>query len=292
MIHEPQIMPAEGMSVEQLRNEADNLERFRNKLIAIYSESTGKPVAEISAMLQRGDCYFTAEEALAAGIVHEIQSVTRPTTVALAASIPMKMVAMLKATETKEPPKMTITPTALKGKFPKLYALAKPATILAAMEQPELTEETAVECMVDDVAAENEMLRKRISELEAELAAVKTSAVLPQAVANPTPTPTGTAGPSASAAGNTSGVTLPANANAYTGVGARPANATSVPPISAAGTGSTTENARDEWEAKVNEFVATGKERATAIRLAAKKYPELRERVVAEANVGRRLSIQ
>ena len=283
MIHEPRMLPTEGMTVEAMRNEAANLERFRNKLIAIYSESTGKPVAEITGMLQRGDCYFTAEEAFAAGIVHEIVSVTRPTTVALSANIPMKMVAWLKATETQEPPKMSITPTALKGKFPRLYALAKAATILAAMEKPDLTEEMAVEAMADDVAAENEMLRQRVAQLESELAALKTSSVLPQANAAPG---------AVAAAGAQAVVGSLTNPAQFSGVGARPANATTVPPISAAAGTQSTATPQAEWESKIDEFIAQGHERSKAVRLANKKYPQLREQVVAAANPGRQLSIQ
>jgi hypothetical protein len=220
-----------------------------------------KPIEAVAEMLESGDRYFTSEEAKQVGLVDEVLPLVRPTVLALTSRLDSKMVAMLTATELPkaEPKKMGITPTLLKTKYPKLYALANPAKILAMMEDETMTEEGAVQTMGADLATENEMLKQKLMALEAELASMKSAPVVVDASMNQDP-------------------------NKVNCQGSRqPTPVTSVPKIEANGTGSPVVSAEQEWNQRIAEVVAAAKvDKVTATRRVNRQYPGLRERVLAE----------
>lgn len=76
MIHNPWVN-ASG-DAEELRKTADVLDKTRDALISGYARS-GKSRAEIITMLD-AETWFTADEALAAGFVDEVQSTDQPIT--------------------------------------------------------------------------------------------------------------------------------------------------------------------------------------------------------------------
>lgn len=73
MLHWPWV-EAVG-SAKALRETADTLERFGDRMISIYAAKTRKPPAEIRRLLERGDVWLDAREAQALGIV---DTVTEP----------------------------------------------------------------------------------------------------------------------------------------------------------------------------------------------------------------------
>lgn len=263
MWHEPRIMPdGEMLTADTLRAQADQLDQFKGSILRIYAGKIKKPIETIAEMLKSGDRYFTSEEAKAFGVVDEVLPVVRPTALALRNRLDEKMVAMLTAIELPkpEPKKMGITPTLLKTKYPKLYALANPAKILAMMEDDSMTEEMAVQTMGGDLAAENEMLKQKLAELEAKLASMQMApVVVDQAVAA-------------------------ADANKVNCAGSRqPTPVTSVPEIQANGSGKPAMTAEQEWNQRIADIVAQAKvDKVTAVRRANRQYPELRQRVLAE----------
>lgn len=264
MWHEPRIMPdGEMMTADTLRAQADQLDQFKGSILRIYAEKMQKPIETVAEMLKSGDRYWTSEEAKAAGVVDEVLPVVRPTALALKTRLDEKMVAMLTATELPkaEPKKMAITPTLLKTKYPKLYALANPAKILAMMEDDTMTEEMAVQTMGGDLAAENEMLKQKLAELEAQLASMQSApVVVDQAVGAADPNKVNCAG------------------------SRQPVTVTSVPDIQATGSGKPTMSAEQEWNQRVAEIVAQAKvDKVTAVRRANRQYPGLRDRVLAES---------
>lgn len=70
MVHAPWTWAAGN--ADQLRREADTLERFESALIATYQARTGKSVDELKAMLAE-DTWMTAQEAVDAGFADRIE---------------------------------------------------------------------------------------------------------------------------------------------------------------------------------------------------------------------------
>lgn len=75
MIHAPW---SEGAgTARDHRNEAEGLERLGEAMIAAYAARTGKPADQFRRMLDQGDTWFTAREALAIGLIDEITPALR-----------------------------------------------------------------------------------------------------------------------------------------------------------------------------------------------------------------------
>jgi ATP-dependent protease ClpP protease subunit len=75
MIHAPW---SEGAgTARDHRNEAEGLERMGEAMIAAYAARTGKPADQFRRMLDQGDTWFTAREALAIGLIDEITPALR-----------------------------------------------------------------------------------------------------------------------------------------------------------------------------------------------------------------------
>lgn len=91
MIHNPLVDRAGG-NASDLRKTADDLERMQGELLDIYEARTGIDRATLQKYLD-AETYFTAEEALAAGMIDKIEG-------ELEASVSLEAVARLDSTKT------------------------------------------------------------------------------------------------------------------------------------------------------------------------------------------------
>jgi ATP-dependent Clp protease, protease subunit len=91
MIHNP-LVPATGGNADDLRKTADDLERMQGELLDIYQSRTGIERAKLQKYLD-AETYFTAEEALAAGLIDAIEG-------ELEASVSLEAVARLNPEKT------------------------------------------------------------------------------------------------------------------------------------------------------------------------------------------------
>lgn len=91
MIHNP-LVPATGGNADDLRKTADDLERMQGELLDIYQARTGIERAKLQNYLD-AETYFTAEEALAAGLIDAIEG-------ELEASVSLEAVARLNPEKT------------------------------------------------------------------------------------------------------------------------------------------------------------------------------------------------
>lgn len=71
MVHAPWMSEISG-NARDLRNAASGLDAMSQGMIAAYRAKTGKPAAEIAALLDGSDHWFTPAEALAFGLIDEI----------------------------------------------------------------------------------------------------------------------------------------------------------------------------------------------------------------------------
>jgi ATP-dependent protease ClpP protease subunit len=69
MLHAPST--SGGGNSEQLREQADFLDRVANQIVSLYATRSGKTTAEVATWL-RGETWFTAEEAKASKLIDEI----------------------------------------------------------------------------------------------------------------------------------------------------------------------------------------------------------------------------
>jgi len=70
MLHDPAVA-VEG-DAKKLQQAVDCLNRFAESARQLYAEKTKRPVAEIHALLEKGDSWLSAAEALALGLIDEI----------------------------------------------------------------------------------------------------------------------------------------------------------------------------------------------------------------------------
>lgn len=75
MIHKPHIS-VWGATSDKLRQQADLLDKIEGEMRSLYSAKTGKSDAEIAEILAQGDTWYTADEAVAAGFVDEVEGET------------------------------------------------------------------------------------------------------------------------------------------------------------------------------------------------------------------------
>lgn len=179
MIHNPS-MDASGDD-EQLTKDADLLAKLKASMIDAYATKTKMPPTAIEKMM-RDETYLNAEEALAAGFVDEIVDYATPSRVVTAQSrdrMPFRVVAVLGAAsdsgeqleDHKENPvpdskPVAVTVKQIKAKYPK----ASSDFIVKAMEE-EMTAEQVTEELVEQLTAENEELKAKVSAMEEELTA-------------------------------------------------------------------------------------------------------------------------
>ena len=74
MIHKPSVSIFSATS-DKLRAQADLLDKIEGEMRALYSAKTGMSDDEIKTILDAGDTWYTAEEALTAGFFDEIEGV-------------------------------------------------------------------------------------------------------------------------------------------------------------------------------------------------------------------------
>ncbi len=125
MIHNP-LIPMTGGNADELRKTADNLERMQGELLDIYEARTGIDRAQLQKYLD-AETYFTAEEALAAGLIDKIEG-------ELEASVSLEAVARLD--REKVPAALRALATkgkVMKGKNAKMLALEEELAKLKAM---------------------------------------------------------------------------------------------------------------------------------------------------------------
>lgn len=76
MLHRTQHGSLEKANAETLRSCADNLDMIDRLAVEIFAAATSRPAAEIEAW-ERASTTFSAREALAAGLAHEVVSLNR-----------------------------------------------------------------------------------------------------------------------------------------------------------------------------------------------------------------------
>jgi Protease subunit of ATP-dependent Clp proteases len=72
MIHKPSVT-VWGATADKLRQQAELLDKIEGEMRGLYSAKTGKSDEEIAEILAQGDVWYTADEAVAAGFVDEIE---------------------------------------------------------------------------------------------------------------------------------------------------------------------------------------------------------------------------
>ena len=265
MLHSP--YSETGGTADEMMNKASLLAQMKRSMIAAYCEKTKKQATDFESILSK-DTFLNAEQCLAYGLVNRITPA--PITGRIFAriqSMPHGIVQALfgagpsgdNREKTKEQSMSSQTPVAatvkqIKAAFPK----AKSDFIVRAMEQ-EMPMEQVAATFATEAMSENEMLVARMSAMETEIAALK--AASPSAPL-PTQQPEATYEPEARAVAKSG-----------------------VKPVAKAASSTPTVSAKVRWNQLVQAKIAQGMDRAKACRIANKENPEVREQLVAEANV-------
>lgn len=264
MIHNPS-MRAEGDD-EQLSKDAGLLAKLKASMIDAYSSKTKIAPTAIEKMM-RDETYLNAEEALAAGFVDEIVDYATPSRVVTAKSkeaMPFRVVAALggasdsgeQPEEHKEAPVSDSQPVAMtvkqiKAKYPK----ASSDFIVKAMEE-EMTEDQVAEQLVEELTAENEELKAKVSAMEEEQVA-KAESDEEEVVAEEEEEEQ----PAAKVAAKS---------------GAKP--------VAHVAGGRQTKSAKSMWQDAVSKATAEGLARPQAVAKANRDNPGLRQRMLDEIN--------
>jgi ATP-dependent protease ClpP protease subunit len=178
MIHNPTV-PAGG-SAEDLRRAADDLDKFRASIVAVYGRETGQPRKNIEAWMN-AETWFTAEEAVAKGFADEVSARAKAAACAAPRSMTFRhapTAGVRTATINTEEPDM--------NEIAKLLGLPEGASledILAAIKKLQGVSTPGTPGTVDPgeggtpqniaaIVAERDALRKTIAEVRADAAEV------------------------------------------------------------------------------------------------------------------------
>lgn len=75
LIHEVRVMPYDAMTAEELRAEADNIDREQKAILNIYADRTGQDIADLEVMMKR-EQVWTAQDLKDFGFISKINSYT------------------------------------------------------------------------------------------------------------------------------------------------------------------------------------------------------------------------
>ena len=278
MLHNP-YTATEGDS-EDLQKQAELLGKLRDSMVSAYAGKTGKSREEVEAVM-RAETWLDAREAQASGFVDSILPTARRS-VAVArfkGNMPERVIQSLndsgdpsgataihKEIETvSSNPKAVATVKSIKARFGN----ANPEFIVAALAA-EMTDEQVAESYYSEMVTENEQLKAKLAAMEQELQAMKTKAQeIPLQPEMPE---------KEDDEEETSVVVVPASkakAKARPGVQpvAKPAAVVSLP-----------KTAKAAWNDAIESFVAKGMTKAAAAVKVNREFPQLREKVLEEAN--------
>jgi len=271
MIHDARIT-GDAATSDDLRNQADLLDRFNERMVNVYAQAMGRTADEI-VDLMKAETWFNADEAIAVGLAQtkiepvmmfakydgdkmamnakRVQSATCRTGINDRDDKDLKMTTKKVAATLKE----------LKAAFPRaraefyVRAMDEEMTIEEATEERLLAmEEELVKAKADfdQLQADFDEVQSRNAMLEDELAQARADFDEPQSMDDDEPTR------------------------------ATRAAATAVPHVRR--TRSTTSSARAQWDAAVEKLEASGMPRYKAVRRVAVLHPDLRRKLVDEAN--------
>jgi ATP-dependent protease ClpP protease subunit len=268
MIHNPW-MQSEG-DYAQLAKDAQTLANLRDKMLAVYSEASGKTADEIEQVM-KAETFLDAGDAVSQGYVDRVLPTARKS-VAVAkykGKLPVRVVESLNVsddlcgeqeTQTGANPmsnqKILATTKSIKARWP----LAKSDFIVAALEA-EMTDDQVAEKYYSEMQQENEQLKARLAAMEQEMVSLKAKAeemTVTEVEEDDE---------------EEKKVVMPA-AKARPGV-APVASVTASKPVA---------SAKAQWEGVVATYTAKGMKKADAARKAAREHAGLRDAVIAEAN--------
>jgi ATP-dependent protease ClpP protease subunit len=268
MIHSPWTEAAGTAS--DLHKQAELLDKLQASMVQAYSQRTGKSEDEIKALLEK-ETWLNAQEAVQMGLATRVVSTEAKTRLAPHArhqTMPQMVFAALfgagqsgeKSVPTQESEPMSNPQTAatlqeIKAAFPK----AKAEFVLNCLEKS-LPLASVAAAAAEELLAENDDLKAKLSAMEEEMAALKAKAeevVEEEVVEEVEEEPA--AKPQAKAKG--------------------------VKPIARASSASKSGDPRSEWKAAVDGFLAQcNGDRARASMLANRHNPGLRDRMLAMSN--------
>lgn len=273
MLHNPWAS-AEGDDAE-FTKKAALLSKLKADMIDAYSKRMGKSVEEVKAILME-ESYFNASESIAAGLADRAteQLQTSRIKAKQSKSLPQRVAASLFSAANggnpkprQEPPmaneKKPATVSQIKAIFPK----AKDKFVVRCMEQ-ELTEEQVATKAMEELQAENDELNAKLKAMEEENEKAKAKASEEEEKAK------AKAEEEEQQAKAEEEETTKAKAHAR---GSKPVGF-------AGGSKGGVASATARWQAAVDECSKGSRNRAQAVIKANKRYPGLRDEMLAEAN--------
>ena len=268
MIHNP-TSKIEGDD-EDLTHHAEFLAGLKQNMVEAYAKQMDLDTDEVVSLM-KAETWYSADEAIDAGLATRIKGTAKPTTLALSnIDLPYRAVASLRCEapsgdtseheETTEMPESN-TPVAatvaeIKAAFPK----AKGDFIVSCLEK-NMPIASVAAAAAEELMAENEELTAKVAAMEEEMATLKASAE---------------ASTNAEGDGETE-----AEANAQNTVNALAKGLDAVSNV----TSSDGPSATARWNEAVAQY--SKHPRAKAVRLANRNNPGLREQMLAEANANR-----
>lgn len=276
MIHEP-YGGGEG-TASDLRKDADLLAKLDQSMVAAYSRKTGLNEEQVRTLM-RAETFYNASEALDAGFVNRINATAIPTRIKPTAQhtrMPQRVYAALfgatstgdESETTKEKSMSTQKPVAASIKDIKAALPKMTATFYVRAMEEEMTTEQAIKAASEELAEQNEELLARVAALEEELVEAKAKA---KAESDDEPEAEGE--DEMDAEGDEE-VTSRAKA------GARG----KAQPVARKRSSAPTASATQRWNEAIDAAMITAKSRFKAVALVNKKYPGLRDQMIAEAN--------
>jgi ATP-dependent Clp protease protease subunit len=176
-------------NADELREAADVMDTLDKSIAATYAARTGKPAEEITALLNQGDVWMTADEAVAAGFADAATDLVKVTAAFDLDKLPEAVRASLAPEPAPAPPTPAAPPQPAAwgpealatlveqaGLTPHMQAFAADATIVdAATATQALADAKAIKAyaqLVGKPDAANRLIRQRVSvpEARAELA--------------------------------------------------------------------------------------------------------------------------
>lgn len=285
MIHNPSI-EVDGDD-EVLRKKADLVAKVKTEMINGYSELSGKSEAEMAAIMSE-EVYLNADEALDAGFVTAVQKrkVATPALAALDKKLRPKASDEKPIPPTPAPtekPMAEATIDEIQAAFPQASDSFVLGCLKAKMTMTDVTAKA-----VSETAEENKKLREQIKALEEANAKLKAEGDHARAESEDDE-------PEANDEENVEAMDDEESVEAMDEEMADAPSAhakaqlkANAPKRQKAGSGLTAGvkmgAAKKEWNEAIQAHVSTGMPKARAVMLVAKEQPELRDRLIAEAN--------
>ncbi len=273
MIHEP-ASNVDGTASDMTKS-AELLAKLDQSMVAAYSRKTGLGEEQVRSLM-RAETFYNANEALEAGFVNRINATAIPTRIKPTAQhtrMPQRVYAALfgatstgeESETTKEQPVSTQKPTAasikdLKAALPKMTA-----TFYVRALEEEMTTEEATRAAADDLSEENAKLTARCTAMEEELAAIKDKL---SAKAESEEEPAAEGEEEDATAEDDEEVTAKSKAQ----------------PVARKRSSAPTATATQRWNDAIDAAMVTAESKFKAAAIVNKKYPGLRDQMVAEAN--------